>query len=200
MLDLGAGTGKLTRTLVELGHDVVAVEPSTEMLDELRRLLPRVESLVGSAEEIPLHDESVDAVVCGQAFHWFDPATALPELVRVLRPDGRLGLAWNRFDDEHELAAQLERLLPSDGDRDPLEALRRSDLFGPVEKRTFSFGCELSRQDFVERIGTSSAVATLPDAERSETLAAVGDLHDAAAVRGLVVLPYVTFAYRTRRR
>jgi SAM-dependent methyltransferase len=171
------------------------------MLGELRRVLPDVDALLGSAEAMPLPDGSVDAVACGQAFHWFDPAVALPELARVLRPHGRLGLAWNRLDVEHELAAELDRLVSvSDGDRDPLEALRRPELFEAIQERTFAFTRELGRDDFVEGIGTSSAVATLPDAERRATLRRVGELHDEAAVNGVVVLPYVTRAYRTTRR
>jgi SAM-dependent methyltransferase len=201
VLDLGAGTGKLTRTLVELGHDVVAVEPSAEMLVELRRVLPGVESLAGNAEAIPLPDEAVDAVTAGQAFHWFEPAAALPEIARVLRPSGVLGLVWNRPDVSDELVIRLNRLLPSaEGDPDPLEALRDSELFHSVEETTFAFARELSRDDLVEGAGTSSVVAVLPDEERLATLAAIGALHDELAVEGLVTLPYVTFAYRTRRR
>ena len=201
VLDLGAGTGKLTRTLVDLGHDLVAVEPSAEMLAELRRVLPEVEALTGSAEEIPLRHGSVDAVACGQAFHWFDPVQALPELARVLVPRGRLGLAWNRFDEDQELAARLDRALPASRNDPPhsIEALERSELFDTIESQSFPFARELGRSDFVECIGTASAVATLPGVERMETLAAVGSLHDDMATQGVVSVPYVTFAYRTRR-
>lgn len=109
VLDLAAGTGKLTRPLLEMGVEVVAVEP----LDEMRAELPAgVTALAGSAEDIPLPDESVDAVVVGQAYHWFDPARALPQIRRVLRPGGRIGLFWNTLDDSvpwvNELAAIIE--------------------------------------------------------------------------------------------
>ena len=80
VLDLAAGTGKLTRQLLALGVDVVAVEPGDEMRGVLERVLPEVEVLAGRAEQIPLPDASVDAVAVGQAFHWFDPEPALAEM------------------------------------------------------------------------------------------------------------------------
>src|SRR5918995_6551954 len=91
VLDLGAGTGKLTATLVALGAEVIAVEPDPAMVTELRRALPDVRALPGSAEVIPLPDSSVDAVLAGNALHWFDMAIAGPEIARVLVPDGILG-------------------------------------------------------------------------------------------------------------
>jgi ubiquinone/menaquinone biosynthesis C-methylase UbiE len=92
VIDLGAGTGKLTRRLLELGHDVVAVEPAKGMLEQLEAELPAATTVDGTAEAIPLPDGQADAVVAGQAFHWFDAERALPEIARVLRPAGRLGL------------------------------------------------------------------------------------------------------------
>ena len=89
MLDLGAGTGKLTTRLVERGLDVVAVDPIAEMLEMLRKSLPDTPALLGTAEEIPLADNSVDAVLVAQAWHWFNPERAIPEVARVLRPGGR---------------------------------------------------------------------------------------------------------------
>ena len=126
---------------------------------------------------------------------------ALPELARVLVPRGRLGLAWNRFDEDQEFAARLDRALPASRNDPPhsIEALERSELFDTIESQSFPFARELGRSDFVECIGTASAVATLPGVERMETLAAVGSLHDDMATQGVVSVPYVTFAYRTRR-
>jgi SAM-dependent methyltransferase len=101
-LDLGAGTGKLTRGLRALGLDVVAVEP-----DDAMRAVIGEGALPGTAEAIPLPDASVDAVFVGQAFHWFDQERALPEMVRVLRPGGAIGLLWNLFDDRVPWVAEL---------------------------------------------------------------------------------------------
>ncbi len=97
--DVGAGTGILTGALARLGADVVAVEPDQAMLAELRRQLPGVRAVEGSAEALPLPDQSVDAMQCGQAMHWFDMDRALPEIARVLTPGGVLAGLWNVDDD-----------------------------------------------------------------------------------------------------
>src|SRR5690242_5621654 len=122
VLDLGAGTGKLTATLVALGVEVVAVEPDPAMLTELRRRLPAVRALPGSAEAVPLPDASVDAVLAGNALHWFDMTVAGPEIDRVLAPGGILAGLWNVIDDRVEWAAGLERVSGSAaiGPRDTL--------------------------------------------------------------------------------
>lgn len=109
VLDLGAGTGKLTAALVDGGWDVVAVEPDAEMLAALRSAVPDVTALAGSAEQIPLADSSVDIITVGQAMHWFDMQTAIPEMARVLRPAGRLAALWNVDDDSHEFTAAFQR-------------------------------------------------------------------------------------------
>ena len=100
VLDLGAGTGKLTRQLVELGADVVAVEPGDAMRALLERVVPEAEALAVSAESIPLPDVSVDVVTVAQAFHWFRPTEALAEMHRVLRPGGGFALFWNHWDED----------------------------------------------------------------------------------------------------
>jgi SAM-dependent methyltransferase len=111
VLDVGAGTGKLTRPLLARGLEVVAVEPAAAMRETLARRAPAAELHAASAEELPLPDGSVDAVVAGQAFHWFATAAALAEFARVLRPAGRLGLVWNRRDLEQPLQRAIGALL-----------------------------------------------------------------------------------------
>src|SRR5437764_1211455 len=108
--DIGAGTGKLTATLAGLGAEVTAVEPDPQMLAELRRAMPAVRSVPGSAEEIPLPDASLDAVLAGQAMHWFDMNRALPEIARVLRPGGMLAGLWNVDDDRVGWVAGLAEM------------------------------------------------------------------------------------------
>ena len=126
VLDLGAGTGKLTATLVALGVEVIAVEPDPAMLSELRRALPSVRALPGSAEAIPLPDASVDAVLAGHALHWFDMDVAGPEIARVLVPDGILAGLWNVIDDRVDWVGGLERVSGSAaiGPRDTLNCWR----------------------------------------------------------------------------
>ena len=126
VLDLGAGTGKLTGTLVALGADVIAVEPDPAMLTELRRALPSVRALPGSAEAIPVPDASVDAVLAGNALHWFDMALAGPEIARVLAPGGILAGLWNVMDNRVDWVAGLERVSgrAAIGPRDTLSSWR----------------------------------------------------------------------------
>jgi SAM-dependent methyltransferase len=126
VLDVGAGTGKLTRGLVDLGFDVVAVEPGGPMLEQLRAAVPEAEALTGSAESVPLPDESVRAAFAGQAYHWFDRGRALPELHRVVRAGGGLALLWNWWDERDPLQAELGELVGFAG-REPY---REDDLPG----------------------------------------------------------------------
>jgi SAM-dependent methyltransferase len=197
VLDLGAGTGKLTRVLVALGHDVIAVEPSPEMIAELRRALPGVEALEGAAERIPVPDARFDAVTAGQAFHWFDAALALPEIARVLRPGGTLGLVWNLWNDESPIVARLNAALPAFVPSD--EPLVLDELFGPIEQASFDWARPYARDELVDSVGTQSSVATLEPAERAECLDAVGRLWDAESSAGVLELPFRTDAYRAVR-
>jgi len=99
VIDLGAGTGKFTRRLLATGANIIAVEPVHEMLTQLTRILPNIAARSGTAENIPINDGAVDAVVCAQSFHWFATKAALTEIRRVLRPGGFLGLIWNLRDE-----------------------------------------------------------------------------------------------------
>lgn len=151
-LDLAAGTGKLTRQLVQRGLDVVAVEPGDEMRAVLERVLPEVEALAGTAEAIPLSDASVDVITVGQAFHWFDREAALAEMARVLRPGGGVALLWNRWDEEDPLLSHVDRLL-----REIRAPAARDDAF-PLEHehREFRQLRPMTVDAIIEWVGSTS--------------------------------------------
>jgi SAM-dependent methyltransferase len=199
VLDLGAGTGKLTRALVETGARVIAVEPGDAMRSELEHVLPDVEALRGAAEDIPLPDQSVDCIAVGQAFHWFRHDEAMPELHRVLRPGGALALLWNSRDQEAPLQQEISDLiLPfvppdrSDHDRWP-KALEESTLFTEVEEAHFKFTHELDADAVCARIGSTSFVAAAPVEARRDLDARLRDV--VARLGGVVAFPYVTDVY-----
>ena len=197
VLDLAAGTGKLTRLLAEGGADVVAVEPVAAMRAVLAEAMPEITVLDGTAEMIPLGPASVDAVTVAQAFHWFDAEAALAEIHRVLRRGGGLGLIWNAMDSSPEWVAVLKELVQ--GVRGPVpqysgspwrDAFQSSGLFTPLNERSFSFTHELSEDGLVDRVCSTSYVAALPDAERSLLVGQVRAL--VADVPRPLVLPYRT--------
>ncbi len=198
VVDVGAGTGKLTRLLVPTGARVVAVEPVAEMRAKLRETAPEAEALDGTAESLPLADSSADAITVAQAFHWFDHDASLPELHRVLRPEGVLVLIWNMRDLDDPLQAALESLLEpwrrsvsaqEHAWRGPLE---RSPLFDSGERVDFHYDRPSTVADVVDRVASTSFVAALPQAERDELL---------ARVRAVVLAQGLTepfpFRYRT---
>ena len=199
--DVGAGTGKLTRQLRARGLDVVAVEPVSQMRAQLARAVPGVPVLTGTAEEIPLPAASVDAVLLAQAWHWADPVRALPEVARVLRPGGWLGLAWNIRDDSTDWVAELGRIMRPGGepDRD-----REPDLgppFGRPERLRVRWVSHVTADRLLDLVSSRSYVITRPPAERAAVLAAVRrllDTHPALAGRTDIALPYVTSCTRAR--
>jgi SAM-dependent methyltransferase len=202
VVDLGAGTGKLTRVLAALGHRVTAVEPLPEMLEQLRTAAPGVEAVAGSAEAIPLPDASADVVAAAQAFHWFEHRIALPEIVRVLRPGGRLALVWNVRDDRDPWVARLSAAIGSESVRagDVGDVIAASGLFGPVERATFAHVQRLDRDLLRKLVLSRSYCATRPPAEREPVLAQVDAIYDEAAGPEGVELPYVTECFRASRR
>lgn len=197
VLDLAAGTGKLTRGLVRTGAQVVAVEPIEGMRRQLQVMCPDVEVLDGTAEDIPLPDDSVDAATVAQAFHWFDARAALAELSRVLRPRGGLALVWNVRDESVPWLAGMSRVLAGyTGGRagyrkgDWQTVLAESGLFGPVTRHVHRWEQPMTRERLADRVRSISYVAASSEADRETAvgavLALVADLPESFA------MPYVT--------
>ncbi|TDV38249.1 methyltransferase family protein [Paraburkholderia caballeronis] len=205
VVDLGAGTGKFTRRLVDTGAHVIAAEPVAAMRDKLAAALPQVEAIDGTATALPLADDSVDAVVCAQSFHWFANAAALAEIHRVLKPGGRLGLIWNLRDARVGWVAQLDAIVnrhEGDAPRYYTGAWRAAfpfDGFSPLHTQHFSFGHTGSPEDvIVARVRSTSFIAALPADEQAQVDAEVRALIAAQPAlngRQTVTVPYVTDAF-----
>jgi SAM-dependent methyltransferase len=206
VLDLGAGTGKLTRLLTGRGLDVTAVEPSEGMREKLRQAVPGVRALDGTGERIPLPDRSVDAVLVAQAWHWVDPVRAVPELARVLRPGGQLGLLWNIRDERADWVAGLGAILrQSDGAHAVSGTVSAAPLvgppFGPLERRDVRWVHHLSPDALVDMVSSRSYVSTMPPADHKKLLNDLRHLirtHPSLAGVDEIALPYVTRCWRTR--
>jgi len=198
--DVGAGTGKFTRTLVDRADEVVAVEPDAAMRDRLHRVLPDVRALDGTGESIPLGDGSADAVTFAQAWHWVHPGRGATEVARVLRPGGVLGLVWNVRDETRPWAARLGALMKQ-------PESRVMDYGAPVVGPPFAGGGyerfdwvhEQDRSAFLDMVASRSYVIVLPDTERTALLDAVQRLLDddpETADRGTVPVAYTTHVHR----
>lgn len=200
VVDLAAGTGKLTRLLVGTGAAVVAVEPLAGMRQALERAVPSVQVLDGTAESMPLPADSADAVTVGQAFHWFRGPEALAEIHRVLRTGGRLALIWNRRDLSQPIQADLHGALdrhrggaPSHTSGDWRRAFAATDLFGPLQSASFPQRQELDADGVVDRVLSISFNAALEGAERGQL---ASDVRAIVARYGEpIVLDYVTDCY-----
>ena len=171
VLDLAAGTGKLTAGLLSMGLPVTAVEPDDEMRAELTRRFPLVEALAGTAEAISLGDGSVGAVVVGQAFHWFDQAAALDEMARVLRPGGAVGLLWNGEDANVGWVAGLLAVAGMGGAE--LSAVPAHDRFTAPEVAVFPNPQRRTVDSLVATLGTHSRMIVMPAEERAAVLGRV---------------------------
>ncbi|MFC9438945.1 class I SAM-dependent methyltransferase [Nocardia sp. NPDC057030] len=215
VLDLGAGTGKLTATLLESGAEVVAVEPDSAMLAELRQALPGVRALAGSAEAIPLPDASVDAVLAGNAMHWFDMDVAGPEIARVLAPGGVLAGLWNVMDDAVDWVAGLARISGSAaiGPRDTPAGWRAETAemhlpksgavarFGSPEHAEFAHSQVRTADSLVATLATRAGMLVMPDQEREAALGRIRAFLDGRpeTARGEFRLPMLTCVLRVQR-
>jgi SAM-dependent methyltransferase len=201
VIDLGAGTGKLTRLIHDRGLPVTAVEPSPGMRAQLLASVPGVPVVEGSAEQIPLPAGSADAVLVAQAWHWVDPVRAVPEVARVLAPGGRLGLLWNVRDDRADWVRRLDEVI---GNRDRLSDAEAvvGPPFGPVERREFPWVHRIEPSLLLDLVASRSAVILLPPDERAALLREVRQLmatHPALVGRTEFALPYITYCTRATR-
>jgi len=208
-VDLGAGTGKFTRRLLETGADTIAVEPVAAMREQLVAKLPAVPALDGTAQSMPLPDASADTVVCAQAFHWFATREALAEIRRVLRPGGVLGLVWNERDESVDWVAELTRIItPHEGDtprfrKGTWRAPFDGTLFDAPEETVLAHAHVGSAQEvIVDRFLSVSFIAALPDEARAgveRQLHELVDTHPALRGRETIAFPYRTRAFRCVR-
>lgn len=203
VLDLGAGTGKLTAALVALDRDVIAVDPIEEMLDELEVAVPGVPRILGTAEDIPLEDASVDAVVAGQAWHWFQPDRAVQEIARVLRPGGVLGLVWNSRDLRADWLRQAGEIMHERHDASATFEghAKVGRPFGVIEEHTIEWTERMSRTRFLDLVRSRSHFITASETEQAATIAALETLletHRDLAGASELSVPYVTRCFRTR--
>jgi SAM-dependent methyltransferase len=196
VLDVAAGTGKLTRLLVASGATVVAVEPVAGMRERLAAALPDVELLDGLAEQIPLENASVDAATIGQAFHWFDGDRALAEIHRVTRKGSRLAVVYNRRLLDHPVQAALEAIVQPLRGQTPAhrsgqwrEAFGRTRLWTPVEEAELAHVQLLDREGVLARVASTSFIATLPTDRYDDVLGQVRAL--VKDRREPIELPYV---------
>lgn len=200
VLDLGAGTGKLTAAIVERGREVAAVDPSPEMLRVLRERLPEVDAREGAAERIPAADDAFGLVVVAQAWHWVDADRAVPEVARVLRPGGRLGLIWNERDESVGWVRELGELMDAgsaafDDEADPVVP----PPFGPLERHETRWVQALTVDGLLDLARSRSYFITKdPDAQAAviQSLRRLAREHPDLAGRDIIELPYVTRSYR----
>lgn len=204
-IDLGAGTGKFTGRLVATGADVRAVEPVAEMRTQFSKTWPGVPVLEGTADAIPIPDESLDAVVCAQAFHWFATPAALTEISRVLKPGGRLGLVWNARDTSVDWVAEIDDLItPYEGDAPRFAKGDWKNVFpfpglSPLDERSFPHDHSgPPDRVIIDRILSVSFIGALSAEERAGVDARLRRLiaaHPSLAGRAHVAFPYRTHAF-----
>lgn len=202
VVDVGAGTGKLTAALLGAGREVVAVDPDEAMLARLQQRLPGVRTLVGTGESVPLPDANADLVTFGQSWHWVDVPAASAEVARVLRPGGVLGLVWNVRDTSQPWVAELGEIMGASNAERLIEAdaVRLEGPFGPLAEHVVTWQYPLDGERLVALAASRSYVITAAPQRREEILTQVREL--AARVAdpdGQISMPYRTHTFQAVR-
>ncbi|NYE94856.1 SAM-dependent methyltransferase [Psychromicrobium silvestre] len=202
VIDLGAGTGKFTERLVERGLEVIAVDPSADMLSQLSERFPQVHTMLGSAEDFAVPDASVDAVLVAQAWHWFEPVSASAEIARVLRPGGWLGLIWNQLDVRVPWVHRLSRIMHAGDVHRPEVVPALGPQFSPPESHLSHWSQSLDTSELIELVKSRSYYLRASEQNRSRLL---GNLdwylfeHLGFSPGERLELPYLTLAWRAAK-
>ncbi|MPZ52350.1 MAG: methyltransferase domain-containing protein [Acidimicrobiia bacterium] len=208
VVEVGAGTGKLTRVLLDLGHDVIAVEPDGTMLERLRNNLghhPQLDTHLGTAEDLPVPDGTADAVIAGQAFHWFEPGLALPEMERVLVDDGTAAAIWNTRDDSERWVAEMGRILGESTSggatgRNVVDEVAFGSGFTAVESAQFRHTQHLNRHAVHALALSRSYTIGMRESEKEAMLTALDDLlRPNFTTDDEIRLPYIVECFRALR-
>lgn len=202
--DVGAGTGKLTRALASAPDaQIVAVDPDAAMLESLRANVPGVPTFVGTAEQLPLPDASLDAVVLGQAWHWVEPVAGSAEVGRVVRPGGVLGLIWNIRDESVDWVARLTEIMHASAAEESLAGGGPTvhEPFGGLEETVWPWSRPMTRAQLHSMAASRSSVITAPEDERVRIRREMNALFDELGLdaESTIDMPYVTRAFRTTR-
>ncbi|MGX1695772.1 class I SAM-dependent methyltransferase [Microbacterium keratanolyticum] len=202
--DVGAGTGKLTRALVGApSAEIVAIDPDPAMLESLRVNVPGVPTFIGTAEQLPLPDASLDAVVLGQAWHWVEPVAGSREVGRVVRPGGTLGLIWNIRDESVEWVTRLTEIMHASSAEETLAdgGPAVHEPFGALEESEWPWTRTMTRAQMHSMAASRSYVITASDEERTRIRREMNALFDDLGIdaEGTIELPYVTRAFRATR-
>ena len=203
VVDVGAGTGKLTGALTEHAAEVVALEPQLQMLLHLRPAAPSVLAACSLAEFLPVRSGWADTVVVAQAFHWFDQKRAVREFRRILSAGGRLGLVWNVRDESVDWVAELSRIAGPENSMKTRADLNRLSGFGDFEHRTWRTAQTMDRATLLAHVKSRSNVAAMTERDRKQVLEQVAGLferHPALRDPETFELPYQTHAYRARMK
>ena len=211
LIDLGAGTGKFTELIVHTGARITALEPVPSMRAALERNCPTIRAIDGTAEDIPAEDASFDAAVAASAFHWFDGERALPQIQRVLRSEGALGLIWNARDESSDWSERLTEIFDELAGPDApryrsgrwRDAFERTNLFGPLHHRVAYHVHHVTPSAFLDRVLSVSYVAAASEDQRERVREQVAELMSTDPElrdRDEIAMSYRTDVFWTRRR